>query len=1509
MNFLPAGSPACCFRFLRAACALTMMAAAWLVAGANSAHAQSRAYIHSISPHTVEEGQAVTINVRFDGTPRTDDSLVAIQFAGDAGAPTPATDAMQASQYYVYYGGGANFAGSGSRALVDSQSRGFFEVPAGDNEVTVELRVVDDLVRETTQTIAFALVSHTDTNRDASGREVESFRQSVEIAANKGKSEVYIDSGNTAFSITEDGVDPHGLTDNLEFDLRLRGEERTTNSIVVVRLEGTAAVGADYSSDFTWRNGATMGVGTVTTDTRSAMARVTIPGPFESTATNFVRVTFLFPQDNIAESEKTLTYRIDSHTDLDGGTDGTAEYDHTFESRTHSATVSASEQSTFARFLNPPRSVRQGASTTLVVEFSGTPAPDTNTFVSVQFEPDTGFDYTTDLTIGYDSDTARERLPISVVAEGLPQFDFFSNGTSRANIILTAEDDNASDYKRVNIRIVNYGILSGGASMVTAGHLVANANIPLTIVPEHFPTTDSHVTIDGVNIDNVVTMARTITVREGLYFLINLRATGVIRPNASIIRWQTGGNAFQENSLAGDYFINPVFNREGYDVTEDSVILASDTHFLPFGVTVRQDNVAESTETFSITLTGHTDLSGNSAGRSVSTETWTFIIPANSGNLHFPQDDTRIAFGVGARRLYAVLNAPAQIRERDIDADTFFDVLDSADTLLANGCFTPSFTIPQEQVGTCAGFRIGVNNNFNGPVIPVESVHLESIGGGGPSAASTGVVVIELARPVRTGEESLYLTYDEMRVRSSWNGRRSDNPEREGYVHNRGTPPVSLGEIPSVQMLYDEFKDSDGDGIPDAAEATRFGSSPHTNTAGRPQVSLARGVGNTAFVASGRLTDSERLSHLGVTVTGASTVRAYYLSDTFGYTGGYVNDSQSYGCAGSFPSNYDIPLIAGGCALVDFENILPNVAHTIGWFIANNEGWATANTASGLPQQVIQRIPRVNMTPARNFVRREATDIFVRAVAEAPVPNPAVHLAILLPDGSATTLEVDAERRSYASTLTRTPGNQAVEHYRIDPAETRAYDSGDPGNTGFPDATSYEIGPVNEMAVYFLEGVAPSLGRPALTRDAESDERTLVEEGGTNYKVTIPVLYAGSVEAGSEHLANIREVGLADEAGERVITARFDVPADFVGTTGVSVSLIVTASAIAQGDYATTQTATVTLSWPVVPMLAAGGSTMVAELMGDDDGDSIPNQQDPYPDIAGLPVMVSSGTGMTVNPQDHIRPVLPVHELSAGDRTRARASSETLADEGNVNEAGADTDDYDKYSASEADVRLPASVDSTPFEVTYDFDISGVAPSVDTSTAAQATTATVTGGRAGVIIPLPQMLSGATSLLLYKYRGADSTQTEAFTVDDEPGGNEFGFAPPDENGVCPTDDGSAASPYRDDDGNLDAAKAAGDLCVVLYIVDGGPNDEDGEMNGIIKDPIGTSQAVRRDAVVGATGDGGGTGGAGGAAGAISGGGSGSFGLAGLGVLLLLALLAITTQARRTRAARISRRAC
>ncbi|MDD9805655.1 MAG: hypothetical protein OXU44_01680, partial [Gammaproteobacteria bacterium] len=38
------------------------------------------------------------------------------------------------------------------------------------------------------------------------------------------------------------------------------------------------------------------------------------------------------------------------------------------------------------------------------------------------------------------------------------------------------------------------------------------------------------------------------------------------------------------------------------------------------------------------------------------------------------------------------------------------------------------------------------------------------------------------------------------------------------------------------------------------------------------------------------------------------------------------------------------------------------------------------------------------------------------------------------------------------------------------------------------------------------------------------------------------------------------------------------------------------------------------------------------------------------------------------------------------------------------------------------------------------------------------------------------------------------------------------------------------------------AKRGGDACLVVYIVDGGPNDEDGVANGIIKDPLGIRAA-------------------------------------------------------------------
>ncbi len=1475
MNFLLAGLSARCFRFLRASCAFTMIAAAWLVAGANSAHAQSHVYISDVSPDVVEEGSAVTITVEFvDAVPRTSDSLVTIQFAGDAAAPTQENDERGEAQYHMGYGDGATYAGLGRSSRLDSQRRGVFSVPVGNSTATVVLNIRDDDSREGTQTITFALTDHTDSGGDAAGRSVQRLRMSVQIAANRGKSRAFItrlgiEDPGSRYPLAERGFgapfDPNPGV--FTFRLNLAGERRVADSIVEVELGGDAITGGDISPDFTYSVGASSAEGALTANNR---ARITMPAVIPQPG--YVEVEFPILRDGVAEaSSDTVTYRIVGHTDLDGNTGGTDEYSLVFNNTPYTEEIRPSGEIAFAQFFNPPAFLQEGSSTTLTVEFLGTPSASRDTAVVVQFG---GVDFLTgddDISISYD-DTSRERSAV----DGTGTLSFLSNGTSRASIIITAADDIVDDYRNIDVRIIEYGTTSGNVLMQD-GHVFDTETVIIPIIPDHFSTTFSKVEITGEQM---------VTVPEGSGFSFHIRFTNAVRPNYSYISWRTGGDAVDRESGASgyDYFITPPINtRLDARVRTASAVFSPRTHSLNIGGTVLQDNLAESTETFTITLSEHTDLSGDSAGRIVDTATWTFVIPANSGTLHFPQDDTRIAFGTGAQRLYAVLSAPAQIRERDIDTETFHDVPDS-DTLLADCTTLPEELQepPREEEGSCGGFRIGINSpDRDATPIPVESVRLESFGG---STIGTGVVVIELQRPVRTGEETLWLTYNARSVANRWNGRRSYDPEREGYVYNREAAPGALGEFLSVLMLHDVLKDSDGDGITDAAEAAMFGTRPHLDeVTSRPQVSLTRGAGgNTAFVASGRLNANERLSHLGVTYTGASTIRAYYLSDTFGYAGGYVNISESYGCEGRFPANYDAPLIVGGCALVDFENILPNVEHTIGWFASNSEGWATADTPSRLPEQRIQRIPRVNMAPARNFIRREETEIFVRAVAEAPVPLPAAHLAVLLPDGSAATLEVDAERRSYASTLTRTlpPDTQTVDNYRIDPAEARAYDSGDPGNTGFPGATSYEIGPVNEMAVYFIEGVAPSLGRPALTKDDDSEERTLVEEGGTNYKVTIPVLFAGSVEAGSEHLANIREVRRDDEAGERVITARFDVPADFVETTGTSVSLIVTASAIAQGDYPTTQTATVTLSWPVVPMLTVGGSRMLAELEGDRDGDSIPNEQDPYPDIPGLPVMVSSGTeGMMINPQDHIRPVLPVHELSAGDRTRARASSATLADEENLDDMGY-MDDYEKYSASEPSVRLPASVDSTPFEVTYDFDISGVAPAVDTSTEAQA----VTGGRAGVIIPLPQMLSGTTPLLLYKYRGAESTQTEEFSVDAEPGGNEFGFAPADENGVCPTDDGTASSRYRDADGNLEREKAAGDLCVVLYVVDGGPNDEDGEMNGIIKDPVGASQVVRVDTVAGPIA-------------AIIGGGSGSVGLAGLGVLLLLTLLALLTRKR------------
>jgi len=84
-----------------------------------------------------------------------------------------------------------------------------------------------------------------------------------------------------------------------------------------------------------------------------------------------------------------------------------------------------------------------------------------------------------------------------------------------------------------------------------------------------------------------------------------------------------------------------------------------------------------------------------------------------------------------------------------------------------------------------------------------------------------------------------------------------------------------------------------------------------------------------------------------------------------------------------------------------------------------------------------------------------------------------------------------------------------------------------------------------------------------------------------------------------------------------------------------------------------------------------------------------------------------------------------------------------------------------------------------------------------------------------VIIPLPQAFRGA-GVEVFKVGGSFVRS----------GGDRYGFAMRRaEDGACP------------DDADGLYSLSSGD-CLAVYVTDGGPNDDDGEVNGIIKDPLG-----------------------------------------------------------------------
>ncbi|MDD9807830.1 MAG: hypothetical protein OXU34_06125, partial [Gammaproteobacteria bacterium] len=128
--------------------------------------------------------------------------------------------------------------------------------------------------------------------------------------------------------------------------------------------------------------------------------------------------------------------------------------------------------------------------------------------------------------------------------------------------------------------------------------------------------------------------------------------------------------------------------------------------------------------------------------------------------------------------------------------------------------------------------------------------------------------------------------------------------------------------------------------------------------------------------------------------------------------------------------------------------------------------------------------------------------------------------------------------------------------------------------------------------------------------------------------------------------------------------------------------------------------------------------------------------------------------------------------------------------------------------------------------VVYNFRLHGVEPSV-------AQGASLAGGRAGVVIPLPESLHEHASILPLHYTngawsGFSTESAEPATA---------GFAPL-QAGVCPDDNGLADSPYRTENGALNTRKRTGDACMVLYLTDGAAADRDGNINGVVDALIG-----------------------------------------------------------------------
>ena len=668
------------------------------------------------------------------------------------------------------------------------------------------------------------------------------------------------------------------------------------------------------------------------------------------------------------------------------------------------------------------------------------------------------------------------------------------------------------------------------------------------------------------------------------------------------------------------------------------------------------------------------------------------------------------------------------------------------------------------------------------------------------AAAATPSVVLELARPIPYTDDRLWASYC-----------YQDGPGIYDLAVESGMADPEIGRNQLTRSLgmmeYDPIKDSDGDGLPDALEA-RLGGDP-LSPAGAPddvpRVTLTRGVADTALIAYAGIREHGARRHLGVEVSAAGgyTLRAYYLSDTFGYTG-----DAAYGCRGRFPSNYDAPLADGGCAEVDFANIPAGVDHVIGWFAAGPSGyWFAAPTASGLPQQTIRRVPELNVASRLAYLARAGGEGVVLEVDQDAAP--AAPLQLLLEVRTGTDVEtrrvpLPAVRGRVAVVTATAAGTYGIAGVASGTANLLWHPA---RGVAALAATSYSLGVATRTRVSLLPDVSLLLGPMALTQDGAP--RTVLHSGGYGYRLELPVRNPASratmsdvntVVAGGDvalrvtrdaagvsgRVASRDEFEIKGDAHERVATAEFlvgfsDVRPDFE-------------------EFA----APARYSWPVI-------------APGDADADGVPDAEDDYAGASLLPVRVLRTTA--IETWHHLRTVLPTHRLHTGAATRERVRARERAGQAVA---------YADYVAT-----LDAADDPlyAEYPVVYDFEIYGVAPS--TFTAAGRTV----GGGAGVIMPLPNTVRAMVGRGLVPSKLLPSGERRDF---DTTGENGYGFAPLDDQAQCP-DDGAR---YRDSDGNLEnEASVAGDACLLLWIVDGGANDADGVADGVIRDPTVVAQPI------------------------------------------------------------------